>query len=272
MNKNCKCKYDIKTIVDRANKGCIDDPDEVDEVMSDLLTLPLWRIRDVDANDGMGTFYGPIRESDIIGCIDNQMMGNMSLMDLLVVLDHIPEDRWNEFNDDENDGEGLKKRCFTLLICMMRNYRKYIPEFHRFMFVTIGSFLEYVDRHNRDTYIRYSNDGFRELSYICHRYLDIDVSKDQTISVLFDIFFKTINRAWQPWLSLDRYYDKIMNCYQMMDTLLIKYIRQANPEEMSFGYVSQKYAADYDYYDDESEIWDEDLFDDHQPEDNKNNI
>lgn len=272
MKKNVKKKYDIKTIVDRANKGCIDDPDDVDEVMKDLLSLPLKEIRSVDVDGCMENLYGPIRESDLIGCIDNQMMGDMSLMDLLVVLDHIPEDRWNEFNDDENDGEGYKKRCFTLLLCMMRNYRKIIPEFRQFMSITIGAFLDYVDRHQKDTFIHYSSEGLRELSFRFRKYPNIKLSKDRTISAIFDIFFKAVNTAWQPWLPLNSYADVIIDWYQIMDTLLIKYIRQANPEEMSFGYVSQKYAADYDYYDDESEIWADDLFDDHQPEDNKNNI
>lgn len=271
MNKNRKNKYDLKTIIEQANKGYIDDPNEVDEVMRDLLIMPLKRILDVDVDDYMVNFYGPIRESDVIGYIDNRMIYDMPFMDLLVVLNHIPKDRWTEI-DDDTDGEGFKKRCLGILIIMMKNYRKYIPEFHRFMSITIGSFFEYVDRHQKNLNPRFKRDRYDILSFNCHRYLDKEISKDQTISVLFDLYFKMINKAWQPWISWESYSDKILKSYQIMDSLLLKHIRDANPKEMSLAYVEQKYEENDVYFDDDCIVWDNDLFDDDQPEENNENL
>ncbi len=248
MNKEREYRCNLKTIVEQADKGYIDDPEEVEEVLHDLLCLPLKRIEEVDADDNMSCFYSAIRDSDLIGDIDYTTVKYMTLMDLLVVIDHVPEDD-NYISFEDVDGPGFAKCCFKLLVTTLYNYRKYIPEVYRFMYTTIGSLLK---------------GEFNEFSSFCRKELGEKTYTNQTVAAVFDIFFKNTRSSWLPWFSPADYIAKVLSSYQMMDTLMIKNMRKAYPEEMSFDYVREKYQTEdtENYYGDESMFLDNGSFDD----------
>ena len=77
MNKKREYKCNLKTIVDQANKGYIDDPEEVEGVIHDLLTLPLKRIEEVDVEDYVSCFISAIRDSNLIGDIEDSTIEGM---------------------------------------------------------------------------------------------------------------------------------------------------------------------------------------------------
>ena len=123
------------------------------------------------------------------------------------------------------------------------------------MYTTIGSLLK---------------GEYDEFSSLCRKNLGKKTYTDQTVAAIFDIFFMNIRSSWLPWFSPEEYIDKILGSYQMMETLLIKDMRKTHPREMSFDHVSEKYQTEEteNFYEDESICWDDESFDNDQPEEN----
>lgn len=227
----------IEKAVSSSLKGYIDDPEDIDEIISRLLII---RFKDLMPKENsnspkvlgiMITDYGAAEEQ----------LGNVSLAEMLCMINGVR----NSPVYPEIEGIARPNLCalfMSHLANVLMSAGRTNTTVHLFMFITVSSYFNFLGTKVGVGRQRAKN-LFQNFRSRVRRNMEFTMEPDTTIGKLLKELTRFQQRQWNPCRRIKSFEKSIMNSFDHLYELLIKHFQKAYPECFDLDELRRKYAV-----------------------------
>lgn len=243
-------KQSIDEIVERASKGYIDNPKEVEEIVHDFMNMKMGEIRSLCKNTYDRSVNFLLSDHDL----------SPEVIDEITVLDFISMINFIELDFIHNETPKIAHNFEKILLYSFRSMiweaGKYNSKVKLFLALSLDAYYSYI---LRNTY-RKDENNFRQKNCIQDRLMvysrlnewsiretELELYKEDsglTIGEVLKFISQKADERWTPWTDIKDFEKKVLDVYSIIKNILIKTFDYAFRESFDLNGLPDKYDAE----------------------------